>query len=87
MNGDVDAIKTPTGYIPLYEDLARLFKEVLGKEFSRDLYDELFRFRVAENLKKLERLEKIYKEQVKNTPARVFEVFEEARRRILGREF
>ena len=87
VNGDVDAIKTPTGYIPLYEDLARLFKEVLGKEFSRDLYDELFRFRVAENLKKLERLEKIYKEQVKNTPARVFEVFEEARRRILGREF
>ena len=27
VNGDVDAIKTPTGFIPMYEDLARLFKE------------------------------------------------------------
>ncbi|MHC5140469.1 MAG: phosphoenolpyruvate carboxykinase (GTP), partial [Planctomycetota bacterium] len=30
-NGDVEAIKTPTGWIPKYEDLAPLFKEKLNK--------------------------------------------------------
>ncbi|MHC4216053.1 MAG: phosphoenolpyruvate carboxykinase domain-containing protein, partial [Planctomycetota bacterium] len=30
VNGDVEAIETPTGMIPMYEDLAKLFKEQLG---------------------------------------------------------
>jgi phosphoenolpyruvate carboxykinase (GTP) len=36
VNGDVDAIKTPTGFIPKYEDLAGLFKEKLNKNYSKD---------------------------------------------------
>jgi len=39
VNGDVDAIKTPTGFIPKYEDLAKLFKQELkgapGSHFAK----------------------------------------------------
>jgi len=34
VNGEVEAIRMPTGYIPRFEDLARLFKEILGKDFK-----------------------------------------------------
>lgn len=82
-NGDVGAIETPSGFIPKYEDLAKLFTEVLGKELSKDLYNELFKLRIPEMLRKLDRLEKIYTEQVKNTPPRMFEVFGDFRARLL----
>jgi phosphoenolpyruvate carboxykinase (GTP) len=33
VHGDLDAIETPTGYTPVYEDLRNLFKKYLNKEF------------------------------------------------------
>jgi len=45
--------------------LVPLFKDVLGKDLTLEMYNELFKLRIPENLRKLDRLEKIYKEQVK----------------------
>jgi phosphoenolpyruvate carboxykinase (GTP) len=39
-HNEVDAIKTPTGYIPKYEDLKRLFKEVLNRDYKKEDYKE-----------------------------------------------
>ncbi|ACS34273.1 phosphoenolpyruvate carboxykinase (GTP) [Thermococcus gammatolerans] len=83
VHGDVDAIETPIGYIPKYEDLARLFKEVLNKEYSREDYEKQFTIRVPELLAKIERIEKIYREKVKEVPEELFQVLEEERRRLL----
>jgi phosphoenolpyruvate carboxykinase (GTP) len=30
VHGDLDAIETPTGYIPVYEDLRNLFEKYLN---------------------------------------------------------
>jgi phosphoenolpyruvate carboxykinase (GTP) len=38
IHGDVAAIQAPTGLLPVYDDLARLFDEVLGKSYSADGY-------------------------------------------------
>ncbi|MHC4221133.1 MAG: phosphoenolpyruvate carboxykinase (GTP) [Planctomycetota bacterium] len=38
VNGDVEAIETPTGFIPKYEDLAKLFKDQLDTEYTQDDY-------------------------------------------------
>jgi len=81
-NGDVDAIKTPTGFIPIYDDLARLFSENLKKQYSRDDYIQQFTIRVAENLAKLDRVEKIYRDKVPDTPQVLFDTFNEARKRL-----
>jgi len=40
VNNDVDAIETPTGYIPIYTDLVKLFERELNKEFSEQLYEK-----------------------------------------------
>ena len=83
VHGDVDAIETPIGYIPKYEDLARLFREVLNKDYSREDYERQFTIRVPELLAKIERIEKIYREQVKEVPEELFKVLEEERKRLL----
>jgi len=82
VNGDVDAIKTPTGYIPKYEDLAKLFKEKLGKEYSQDEYIEQFTVRVPNLLAKVDRVEAIYKAKVADTPGAVYDVFDRIRGRL-----
>ncbi|MBN2151457.1 MAG: phosphoenolpyruvate carboxykinase (GTP) [Candidatus Lokiarchaeota archaeon] len=63
--GEVDAIKTPTGLIPKYDDLARLFKEMLGKEYSKDDYTKQFSIRVEKQLERLARLKVYYETEDK----------------------
>ncbi len=82
VHGEVEAIKTPTGWIPRYEDLAPLFKQVLGKDYSRADYDRQFTIRVQENLAKLERIEKIYRNDVADTPQVIFDVIIAQRKRL-----
>ena len=82
VHGDVDAIETPIGYIPKYEDLRRLFKEVLNKEYSRGAYEKQFTIRVPELLAKIDRIEEIYG-KLDNVPEELFQVLEEERKRLL----
>lgn len=83
INGDVDAINGPTGRIPRYEDIKKLFKEVINKDFTEEDYNEQFKIRVKENIAKIDRIEEIYKTQVVNAPKIVFDVLEEQRKRLL----
>ncbi len=82
IHNDVDAIKTPTGYIPRYEDLKRLFKEVLGKDYSKESYIEQFTLRISENIEKMERITKIYQAKVPDTPDIFFKVLAEQTERL-----
>ena len=82
VNGDVDTLETPTGSIPKYEDLAKLFKEHLGKEYTKADYIQQFTIRIPENLAKLDRVEKIYREKVSDTPRVLFDTFAEVRERL-----
>jgi len=82
VNGDVEAIETPTGLIPKYEDLAKLFKEHLHTQYDQADYVQQFTIRIPENLAKLDRVEKIYKEKVPDTPQILYDSFAEARKRL-----
>ena len=62
VDAKVQALKTPTGLIPLYEDLKSLFKKVLEKEYTLDEYNEQFSLRIPKNLAKIERIRNIYKD-------------------------
>lgn len=79
---EIGAIETPTGFIPCYEDLKRLFKEVLKKDYSREDYIKQFSLRVPENLSKIERIIKIYRSRVPDTPPILFKVLQEQRQRL-----
>jgi phosphoenolpyruvate carboxykinase (GTP) len=82
VNGEAAAIETPTGMIPIYEDLQRLFKDHLGKDYTKNDYEIQFRIRIPENLAKLDRVEKIYKEKVSDTPQILYETFAKVRDRL-----
>jgi len=82
VNGDVETISTPTGLIPNYQDLKRLFREVLDKDYTPEHFAQQFTLRIPENLKKLDRIEHLYRTQVADTPRIVFDVLAQQRTRL-----
>jgi phosphoenolpyruvate carboxykinase (GTP) len=83
VHNEVEALETPTGYIPKYEDLRRLFKQVLDKEYTKEEYINQFTIRVPENLAKIERVQRFYQENVTDTPLELFGVLYLQRQRLL----
>lgn len=83
VNNEADAIKVPTGFIPLYKDLKQLFKKVLNKDYSEKDYIEQFTIRVPENLSKIERMKEIYTKRVHGAPDIVFKVLKEQQKRLI----
>lgn len=81
VHGEVEAIETPTGFIPKYADLKRLFKEVLNKEYSEETYKAHFTLRVPENLAKIARIKEIYA-KIPNAPKAIFEALDEQKKRL-----
>jgi phosphoenolpyruvate carboxykinase (GTP) len=82
VNGEVDAIKTPIGYIPKYETLAGLFKEVRGRDYGKDEYEEQFKLRIPENISKIERIKNIYHKKVFDTPDILIKALDEQKDRL-----
>ena len=82
VNGEVDAIRTPTGYIPKYDDLVGLFKKVIGRDYGKDEYEEQFKLRIPENIAKIERIKDIYHTKVFDTPHILMKALEEQRQRL-----
>jgi phosphoenolpyruvate carboxykinase (GTP) len=56
VRGELDAIETPVGRIPYYEDLKYLFPQELNKDYSQKDYIEQFSLRVTRYLEKMERM-------------------------------
>ncbi|MBE0522801.1 MAG: phosphoenolpyruvate carboxykinase (GTP) [Methanosarcinales archaeon] len=83
-HNEVEAIETPTGFIPKYEDLNKLFLEVLNKDYSKEDYIKQFSVRVPENLAKIDRVQEFYKTKVADTPQTLFEVLEKQKQRLIA---
>ncbi len=79
---EIEAIESPIGFLPRYEDLKRLFKQVLGKDYSESNYQKEFNLRIDENLAKVERIIEIYKTKVADAPKILFEILEEQKKRL-----
>ncbi len=82
VHGEADAITCPMGQIPCYDDLVKLFKQVLGKKYTKEDYVKQFTIRVPENLAKIERVEKYHREHVPNSPKIVHDTLEATRKRL-----
>jgi phosphoenolpyruvate carboxykinase (GTP) len=83
VHNEVEAIKSPTGYLPKYEDLRKLFGQVLNKNYSKEDYARQFTIRVPENLAKIERVQRFYQENVSDTPLELFGILYLQRERLL----
>ncbi len=82
VRGEVEAIDTPVGRIPLYQDLKRLFYDLLEKEYTEDDYVQQFTIRVNEFLNKIQRVVGIYKTKAPTTPDILFKIAAEETQRL-----
>ena len=80
--GDFDAIKTPIGYIPKYDDLKQLFKLELGKDYLQEHYIEQFTIRMDFLLDKLNRVEEMYKTEME-IPKFFWDILQNQRSKLL----
>ena len=83
VHSEAGAIRSPTGYLPQYEDLRKLFDRVLNKDYAKEDYIKQFIIRVPENLAKIERVQRFYQENVSDTPAELFEILDQQRIRLV----
>jgi len=80
-NGRVDAILTPIGYIPKYEDLKELFSSVIQKDYPKDLYDKQFSLYLDNILLRIDLQIEAYGKE-KNIPERLFEILKEQKQAL-----
>lgn len=81
-NGDVDAIETPIGFIPKYEDLKTLFADI-DKPYPKELYNKQFALYIDNIIRRIDLQEEAYKKE-QNVPEKLFEVYEEERSGLLA---
>jgi len=82
IHGEYEAYDTPTGRIPRYSDIKRLFKELLNEDFSEADYKYLFTFRCGKWLEKLDRTAAFFRKMDPSTPAEIFAFWDAAKRNI-----
>lgn len=73
---DVDAIETPIGFIPKYEDLKNLFKSEINKEYPEELYIKQFSLYIDNIISRIDLQKNAYSKE-KDIPGKIFEVLDE----------
>ena len=81
-HGEVDAIETPIGYIPRYEDLKKLFKERIAKEYPESLYVKHFSLYIDHIIGRIDLQIDAYGKE-KNIPQRLFDILKQQREELI----
>jgi phosphoenolpyruvate carboxykinase (GTP) len=78
---EVDAIETPIGFIPRYEDLKKLFKDRIAKEYPQQLYVKQFSLYIDHIIGRIDLQVDAYGKE-KNIPDRLFDILKQQRREL-----
>ena len=81
VHGEYSAIETPVGFIPKYEDLKVLFKQIFDKEYTKEEYEEQFMIRIDNLLARFDRIKEIYENEPR-IPEIFFEHLQQQIRRL-----
>jgi phosphoenolpyruvate carboxykinase (GTP) len=81
-HGDVEAIETPIGCLPKFNDLKELFQSIINKEYAKELYAKQFSLYIDNIIGRIElQIEAYGKES--NVPEKLFEVLNEQKNGLL----
>ncbi len=78
---EVDAIETPIGFIPDYDDLKRLFSLLIDKEYPFDLYIKHFSLYIDRILSRIEFQESAYGTE-NNIPKQLWDVYARQKKQL-----
>lgn len=81
-HGEVDAIETPIGFIPKYNDLKELFAGI-DKEYPKSLYDMQFALYVDNIVARIDLQTEAYGKE-ENLPGKLFEVYQDQKEGLLA---
>jgi phosphoenolpyruvate carboxykinase (GTP) len=80
---EIEAIETPIGFIPKYEDLKRLFKEKIDKPYPEELYDKQFSLYIDNIVGRIDLQTEAYRKD-EHIPERIFEIYDAQKKALLG---
>jgi phosphoenolpyruvate carboxykinase (GTP) len=81
-HGEVDAIETPIGFLPLYEDLKALFAEI-DKDYPRSLYDMQFSLYIDNLVGRIDLQHEAYSKEIR-IPEQLFEIYRSQRAGLIA---
>lgn len=81
-HGDVEAIETPIGMLPRYDDLKKLFSTI-DKDYPKSLYDMQFAIYVDNIVKRIDLQREAYSQE-ENIPERLYEIYTEQKEGLLS---
>ncbi len=82
-HGEVQAIETPIGLIPKYEDLKRLFKETINKEYPEALYTMQFSLYIDNVVARIDLQDAAWRKE-QGASERLFAVYAEQKAALLA---
>ncbi|MBW2585239.1 MAG: phosphoenolpyruvate carboxykinase (GTP) [Deltaproteobacteria bacterium] len=80
-HSEFDAIETPVGYLPKYEDLKNLFKSRIDKEYPEDLYVKQFSLYIDNIVARVDLQIEAYGKE-KNIPQKLFDILKAQRQEL-----
>jgi len=83
VHSEVDVIETPIGYLPKFEDLKNLFKSIIDKEYTEELYKKQFSLYIDNIIARIEMQIDAYGKE-SNIPDKLFEVLNEQREGLIA---
>jgi len=82
-HGEVEAIDTPIGYLPKYEDLKDLFKAKIDKEYPEDLYNKQFSLYIDNIIGRIDLQVEAYGKE-KHIPQKLYDILKEQRQELVA---
>ncbi len=82
-HGEIEAIDTPIGYLPKYEDLKELFKAKIDKDYPEDLYIKQFSLHLDNIIARIDLQVEAYGKE-KNIPQKLFDIYKEQRQELVA---
>ncbi len=83
VHNDVETIDTPIGYLPRYEDLKALFKELINKEYPKALYDRQFSLYIDNIIARIDLQREAYGKEA-DIPSALFEVLKDQKQGLMA---
>jgi phosphoenolpyruvate carboxykinase (GTP) len=81
---EVGKIDTPIGFIPKYEDLKKLFAEIIDKQYDKDLYTKQFSLYIENIVARIDLQNEAYGKEQPAMPAKLFEILKKQKDELLA---
>lgn len=81
-HNEVGYLSTPIGNLPKFDDLKRLFKEIIDKEYTKELYKKQFSLYLEHILKRIELQQAAYGKE-EDIPQTLFDILAEQKEGLL----